>query len=465
MLSKRVLRLALTAATPASIFALSVVALTLPSQPVHAGAPICSSPAADSDNDGWGWENSQSCVVSVTDTTATSATTTNSGEPVCASGASDSDNDGWGWENNRSCRVVTSSSVTVSPVTAAAAGSGTPVCQSSASDTDNDGWGFESGRSCIVTASSGSAESSTSVATPGVAPPPVAAANGGYSNGNPICLTDTSDAGNNGFGYENDRTCVVVSGVTATRNQPLVNQRSCIPWLEIGYGNYRLQNNTWNSSAVYSDDWSQCIELTGGPGNYVAKWDYNWLQRNEGNDFAVKSYPQVYYGRKTRYNLSGTVAETGLPVRTDAMPQFWVDYDYSETGTVERNVALESFFHTSCDAEEYNKQYEMMVWVGVPTIRTPGSLATTVTLSGKEWDVYVNPSLGWAYVAFVAKQPHNSGRLNWNEFVYWSRDVGPSFGVPSMARNTCMGAIELGTETFWGTGTFTLNRFNVNRGG
>lgn len=225
-----------------------------------------------------------------------------------------------------------------------------------------------------------------------------------------------------------------------------------------------MQNNVWNSSAVFDDSWAQCIELTGGPGNYVARWDYNWLERSQGNDFAVKSYPQVYYGRKTQYNLSGSVAETGLPVAIRNMPQFQVQYDYSETGTVERNVALESFMHNSCEAEEHNKQFEMMIWVGVPTIRTPGLLATTVTLDGQEWDVYTNPSLPWSYVAFVARQPSTRGTLNWNKFVTWSRDVGPSFGVPHMNPNSCMGAIEIGTETFWGSGTFTLNRFEVTRG-
>ena len=103
-----------------------------------------------------------------------------------------------------------------------------------------------------------------------------------------------------------------------------------------------------------------------------------------------------------------------------------------------------------------------MIWVGVPTIRTPGTPVTTATIDGREWIVYINPALGWSYVAFVAAQPHTSGSLNWNDFVYWSRDVGPSFGVPYMNPNGCMGAIEIGTETFWGTGTFTLNRFNVS---
>jgi hypothetical protein len=403
-----------------------------------------------------------------------SQSSSNSAQPVCQNADSDPDNDGWGWENDRSCVAGSGSASSSGSNNANQNPTGTtqntqaeddgsvPTCLSTVSDDNGDGWGFENGRSCLVTA-----ESSVIATVPGLddatAPPPVAAAAPGYVNGQPICLTDTSDAGNDGFGYEDNQTCVVVDNVTATRNDPLLNQRSCIPWLEIGYGNYRLQNNTWNDSDVYSDNWSQCIELTGSPGNYVARWDYNWLDRTEGNEFAVKSYPQVYYGRKTRYNLSGSVAETGLPAKVNGLQQFWVDFDYSETGVVERNVALESFFHTSCEAENYNKQFEMMVWVGVPAIRTPGTLLTSVSLSGHEWDVYVNPSLGWAYVAFVAKTPFTRGTLDWNAFVDWSRDEGPAFGVPKMARKACMGAIELGTETFWGSGTFTLNEFRVRR--
>ena len=445
-----ILAKALIAPLILSTFSMAIVA------PAHA-MPACVSAASDSDGDGFGWENNNTCIV-------TFAAGSNSSTPICSAQVTDTDRDGWGYENNRSCVINTQPSQTAQQTNQ----NGRPICSSAVSDSNNDGWGYENGQSCVVSASSGNNASSdgtaSSVSTPGVAPPPVAAAVPGFSGGHPICLTDASDVRNNGFGYENRRTCKVVQGTTATRSQPLLNQRSCVPWLEIGYGNYRLQNNTWNSSAVYFNNWSQCIELTGNSSNYVAKWDYNWLPRNNGDEFAVKSYPQVYYGRKTQYNVSGTVAETGLPARTNTMPQFWVEYDYSETGIVERNVAFESFFHTSCDAEEHNKQYEMMVWVGKPTIRTPGRKVTTARLSGQDWDVYINPTLGWAYVAFVAQNPSTKGTLNWNDFAYWSRDRGPSFGVPAMVNNSCMGAIELGTETFWGTGTFTLNRFRVNRG-
>jgi len=228
----------------------AATALTLLSIPTSASAvQICSSAAADSDGDGWGWENHNSCVVqgaapAGSNPVVSSAAGASSSDPVCSAGVADDNGDGWGWENSRSCVIASGQPAEVSQsanqsgnqvggqsVNGGQPANGSPpVCLSAASDDNNDGWGFENGVSCVVTSQSGTASSATSVVTPGAAPPPVAAAVPGYSNGNPICLTDASDSGNNGFGYENDRTCVVKPGVTATRSQPLLNQRSCIPW-------------------------------------------------------------------------------------------------------------------------------------------------------------------------------------------------------------------------------------------
>jgi len=448
------------------------------------GNPVCSSASSDPDGDGWGWENGGSCIVgsgsgsSGGSSGSSSSSSSGSGsDGYCASASSDPDGDGWGWENGQSCLVGSSSSSSSSSSstgssTGSSSGSsgssssaagqtvdGVPVCTTTASDLDGDGWGHEGGQSCRVTSATADADA------PGVqaAPPPVGAASPGTVNGRPICLTDSTENNNSGYGYEFNQTCQIINGTTATRHDPLVNQRICEPWFEIHYGNYRLQNNTWASDAVYTNNWHQCIEVRGGPGNYIAEWDYNWLGRLEGDEFSVKSYPQVYYGRKTRYNISGSVAETGLPAHIDNLPRFQVSYHFTETGNAERNVALESFFHTSCEADENNKQFELMVWVEKPVVRVPGPKVATAFISGQSWSVHTNPSLGWAYVAFVADNPHNQGSLDWNAFVDWVRSEGPRNNVPRLQNNTCMGAIEIGTETFWGNGTFRLLDFTVTR--
>ena len=422
--------------------------------------PTCSSSAV-LNGDGWGFENGRSCVESAGSSSSASSSSSSGSQVPSCSAAAINNGDGWGWENNASCRysgnTSSSSSTSASSNNASNNSSGFPECSANADD-NGDGFGFEFGATCIW----GSVRPNTNRNSLVAAPPPVTVAAIGFENGDPICLTDASDGNSDGFGYENDRSCRVVAGRTATSQNPLLNTRWCQPWAEISYGDYVLQNNTWNFSDVYSNRWSQCIELTGSRGNYVAEWDYNWLDRHEGNEFSVKSYPQVYYGRKTRNSQSGTPAKLGLPVNVNNLPNYKVRYRYSETGNAERNVALESFFHTSCEAEEWNKHFEMMVWVGKPVIKTPGRLVAEATIDGKEWDVYTNPALGWGYVAFVEKQSSTQGWLDWKKFVDWTRFQGPRYGVWDVG-NTCMGAIEIGTETFWGNGTFRLDEFRVTR--
>lgn len=487
------------------------------SQASYANA-VCSSAVVDLDGDGWGYENNRSCKMPTGHPTCSSSAILSgdgwgyqngvscidkSVKPACTANAINSGG-GWGWENGQSCRYGSSGGSSTSSYSSS---SSKPSCTSAAIN-NGDGWGWENNTSCKYR--NGSSTSSSSVSTSTAAappPPPVTVRAIGYQNGDPICLTDASDGNSDGFGYENDRSCRIVAGQTATSANPLLNTRWCQPWAEISYDDYVLQNNTWNFSDVYSNRWSQCIELGRSGGNYVAKWDYNWLKQNEGQEYSVKSYPQVYYGRKTKNSQSGTPASLGLPAKVTNLPDFKVRYRYSEAGNfnpggtldnrdyasgnrdlvhlTERNVALESFFHTSCEAEEYNKQFEMMVWVNKPHIKTPGkplviekvggkTIPLPVTIDDKEWYVYTNPSLGWGYIAFVEVNPSNSGTLDWSSFVDWTvqwtnydqynPNVNKSgYKTNKLNRNSCMGAIEIGTETFWGQGSFTLHEFNVFR--
>jgi len=402
--------------------------------------------------------------------------------PDCSNAAQNTGN-GWGWENNRSCRFVqpvsgpqSEQQVQPNVDTSTVPGSQSLAqCTPSAIDSGG-GFGWENSRSCRWPADSNTNQAnanqssseqvnnqSPSNSGPVNVPGPVSVQVKGYENGRPICLTDASDGNGDRYGFESDRTCVVKNGTTATAQNPLTNTRWCQPWAEISYGDYVLQNNTWNSGEVYSNDWHQCIELGRSGSGYVAKWDYNWLGRSRGEEYAVKSYPQVYYGRKTSNSISGSVNRLGLPVKVTQLPNYKVKFKYSETGDAERNVALESFFHSDCNAEQWNKRFEMMVWVGVPEIRDPGPKVADVTIDGIKWGVYTNPKLSWGYVAFVAEQTITEGYLDWKKFVDWTRFNGPSYGVARINDNECMGAIEIGTETFWGQGTFRLDEFRVTR--
>ncbi len=256
------------------------------------------------------------------------------------------------------------------------------------------------------------------------------------------------------------------------------NEAVCSVWPSISYDDVIILNNIWNVGTVNSNAWSQKIAATAdatGSSSPIASWTYDFLSETDGDRTAVKAYPEIIYGNKLGTHVSASKAETGLPETVTSLPEFTVDFAYSETfdGEVERNVALESFFHTSCDITgpcdfDDNRAYEMMVWVANPESNRPGDLALTgVSIDNRLWDVYIKPRSDKKYIAFTAQTPFTEGTLNWNRFVewtmQWTAENSEALQINALTPDLCMAAIEMGTELWWGKGSFTLDHFEVRR--
>ena len=78
------------------------------------GIATCSSPIIDSDGDGWGFENGESCLIggvsaqsqgNANAPAAPDVAAALSGVPACSGSVVDSDGDGWGFENGESCLI------------------------------------------------------------------------------------------------------------------------------------------------------------------------------------------------------------------------------------------------------------------------------------------------------------------------------------------------------------------------
>jgi len=231
---------------PVSTLPLLAIAFTLgfPISPVQANTPDCLYSDSDADGDGWGWENNASCiangssvspsvpnVAAATDTSQQPATS----RPVCSSPAADSDGDGWGWENNTSCIAISGPITIPAPNAAPTSEASTPqqatsqpVCSSAAADSDGDGWGWENNTSCVVSAASETEPAA--IATP-VAPQAQAAGsaipatnsattnpeiiNGLYLGTHQICSNPSADIDGDGWGFEFHDSCKVVEGYIA----------------------------------------------------------------------------------------------------------------------------------------------------------------------------------------------------------------------------------------------------------
>ncbi len=481
------------------IFALGSLALIAASSPAsYAQLPACQSPSSDSDGDGYGWENNASCLV----TTATSSQASNqnnnqsasaSGLRSCASASSDPDGDGYGWENNASCLVTASSGAGNSNAAPAApmalpAASGRVACVSAASDPDGDGFGWENNATCIVSANSAAPDTMTAPAAVPAAP-----------------VTDNSNSANTGNSGNRTSSLPIVASRSAT-----VDSSGGDRFATERVGDFLLMQNAWRAEAAApGHDWSQTIQLNnnGAP----VSWTYDWgpgvpgANGRPSADFFVRSYPELIFGIKDEFRTSAPKAEIGFPVRVDSIPTVKIDYAYNSqefggsrtvdasvtprfpNGTTiqgERNVAAESFLYESVNgvcnddlpvdrSNGSNHTYEVMVWLDSGAERLPAAsrnFVTTISLRGANYDVYTK-SDDSRYIAFVAQNPQTSGTIYWNDFLNWARlnahRVSEQFGALAnsvqIQDSWCVANILVGTEIFWGAGSFDLFEWTITQ--
>lgn len=464
--------------------------------------------------DTWGWDGSQSCRVGVIESFEVIAPIAiddpGVGESVCID--TGLLGDGWGWDGRQSCRIDTpeAEAEAEAPVTGAVCFDSAPV---------GDGWGWDGVQSCRIAVSAPDAieflPSGGHVSNPQFQWPSVADA-GSYqliiedhlgdrisqefTAGEAAC-SDASGCsvrpsvqihdsilnwrvqafGANGNLLETSQD-VDFNTVRSLTAQPYTdrdnigappNPGNGFPTIE--FDQFIVLNNPWNAGAMFRDDWQQTVAVDRlANGNAKIVIEYDWLARSDGDEFAVKSYPQIVYGSKLGAHVSGTRAELGLPETISNLEEFRIDYSFTETGNAERNLAFESFFHSDCEINGPNfdvddREYEMMVWIANPSIRTPGTIRaeTGVLIDNQLWDVWIKPSQNDEYIAFTAINEVSTGTLNWNRFVdwtvSWSRTNQSVYNVKALNTDWCMSAIEFGPETFWGSSRLVIDELRISR--
>ena len=294
-----------------------------------------------------------------------------------------------------------------------------------------------------------------------------------------VWRTESFDASDNWIATSEDVSFNTLRSLTAQPFTALDNVNAPpnpghgFPTIE--FDQFVVLNNDWNAQAVNSDAWLQTVAVDRLPdGNAQIVFEYDWLTQSDGDEFAVKSYPQVVYGNKLGAHVSGTPEELGVPATVTELGEYRIDYQYTETGSAERNLAFESFFHTDCDIGGPNfvvddREYEMMVWIANPDIRTPGSVKAEagVMIDNQLWDVWIKPQQDKSYIAFTALNEASTGTLNWKRFVDWTVDWSATnstvYDVDALDTGWCMAAIEFGVETWWGASRLQLDELTITR--
>ena len=252
------------------------------------------------------------------------------------------------------------------------------------------------------------------------------------------------------------------------------------------YGDFLVSNNPWNASAASYPGWFQDISLYPAAAGYGVQFDWDWgavgdlNTANNATVFDTKSYPEVIYGTKSAGEVSGNFDETGLPVEIFDAPSITIDYAFQYEGRrsasptsggtdSEFNIAVESFYHDSCDIRRNgdsndNTVFEAMVWLKLDE-RTPSGQAprgVVPTSDGRLYDVYTKSDNN-AYIAFVAQDENLSGTIMYSELLNHAQDNASQYGIYQLKSTDCLANILMGTEIWHGAGSFNLNEYTIHR--
>lgn len=255
------------------------------------------------------------------------------------------------------------------------------------------------------------------------------------------------------------------------------------------YGDFLLLNNAWNGQQS-SWDWQQCITVSAaGDGSYLPSWTYDWGNEDDLQpglfEWEVKSFPEVVYGAISNTEASASCTQTGLPVLAGSIPDMSIAYSYRTQQTDnrvgdrgdeamnppavtggDRNIAIESFFHSSCDLKrgaDSNMELELMVWLEVGNERLPSGSAPQyqfTSSTGGIYDVYTKPGTD-KYIAYVARNTVQSDTLEWNDFIDDAKANAAVYGIRNIQDSWCFANIIFGSEIWWGEGSVNLDFYEI----
>jgi len=253
------------------------------------------------------------------------------------------------------------------------------------------------------------------------------------------------------------------------------------------YGDFLLSNNAWNGQTS-TWDWEQCIALTeAADDSILPSWSfdsgYEDALQPEFFEWEVKTYPEIIYDYKSNDEISAPCSRTGLTAKVSDLPTYSIDFSYrtpltdnrvgdlgdenNNPSTVtggDRDVAIESFFHTSCDIQRGvsgNMELELMVWLESGAKRLPSGQPPTAqftTTAGQTYDVYTKDD---NYVAYLTQNPTRTGTLNFSEFINDATANAATYGVKTLQNDWCMANIIFGSEIWWGEGSVNLDRYQI----
>jgi hypothetical protein len=222
-------------------------------------------------------------------------------------------------------------------------------------------------------------------------------------------------------------------------HEAVAQTQFCEDSSSIRKGSYEIVNNVWDRGGYPG---KQCITRSG--------WTWDWPLTSSG----VRSYPSIRQGWQP---WAGRSTLAGLPIQVSKVRSISTSFSVTTKQTGRSNTAFEMWITNSATPTPRSIKTEIMIWTDRTGLDPAGSKIDTVTLNGREYDLWHRPNhQGWRYVAFVAHRKQLSGSLRLDSFV--AECVKRGWVSPS----EYVADIEFGNEIVSGKGSTVLNSISFS---
>ncbi len=222
-------------------------------------------------------------------------------------------------------------------------------------------------------------------------------------------------------------------------------------WDRIQDGEYLVENCTWNVQAA-RHPWRETIFCDPATGSRGWRWDFS------GEDAAVKTYPEIIFGRKPFAVYTSTTARLPAPLAT---ARFRLEYDYVATAEGTYNTTTDISFTDSTNPGPENIRAKLMIWFdhrNMPFFDSPGMKRAVI--GGRTHLVFIDrnhvgPEGQWVFIALLPADLPRRGELNLTDYFDYLLAEG------ALKPEWFLSSIEAGSEIASGRGEITFKRFVV----
>ncbi len=228
-------------------------------------------------------------------------------------------------------------------------------------------------------------------------------------------------------------------------------------WERISYGEYIVENCTWNTSAI-KGKWKEAIFYDTINGETGWKWDIP-LEKDPRYNSIIKTFPEIIYGRKPYEGYSSTTGR--LPAIIGSV-KIDVEFDYRIFAEGVYNISTDISFTDSNEPAKSNIRAKLMIWLGHKNMDFFSSAhLKDAVIGGLPHKIYIDtnhigPEGKWNFVAVLPAGLPSKGRLDLSKYFNYF------LSEKALHPDWFLSSIEIGSEIASGKGEIIFKQFKVN---